>query len=217
MHIKKIWDEIYKESGTLSSIDKNMPKIVKVLKERNAKKVLDLGYGSGRHTVYLAKQGFEVSGIDISEEGLKIATYWLKEKSLFANLVLGSIYEPLPYKDSSFDAVICIRTLNHARIKTIRKTIKEIKRVLKPKGLIFITTRKKVPKKQRLPFKEIDSHTYIPLEGKEKGIVHYLFTRETLRKEFKCFKVNIWVDSRNGYYCLLGELKSSEKGNFNPE
>ena len=43
-----------------------------------------MGCGTGRHTLYLAKQGFQVYGVDIAEEGIKIAKQWLKENNLKA-------------------------------------------------------------------------------------------------------------------------------------
>ena len=82
-----------------------------------------------------------------------------------------------------------------------------MERVLNPGGLIFVTVRKKVAKKKMHPFKEIAPHTYVPLAGQEKGIVHYLFTKNFLKKEFKNFKVKIWLDKGRNYYCLLGGLK----------
>lgn len=213
MKTKKQWDRIHK--GKLSSfqeetsrqMDKEIAKVVEVLKEQNIKRILDLACGTGRHTLYFARAGFEVHGIDLSSEGIKIARRKLREQNLKAHLKVGSIYKTLPYPNDFFDAVVCIRSINHGRIEDIRKTIKEIRRVLKPEGVIFVTTRKKVPKKQRHPFKEIAPYTYIPLEGNEKGIIHYLFTKEALRREFRDFRVNIWVESTGNYYCLFGTLR----------
>ena len=68
--------------------------------------------------------------------------------------------------------------------------------------------------------KWIDNRTYIPLEGKEKGVTHYLFNKNILRKEFRNFKIHtIWIEPRNeeekkkrksweSYYCLLAEKQS---------
>lgn len=188
-----------------------MERIVEVFKEHTVKKVLDLGCGSGRHLIYLAQLGFEVYGIDLAETGIKIAKDWLDEKDLHAELRIGSVYEKLPYEDDFFDAVISIRVIHHAKIEDIRKAIKEIQRVLKPRGLIFITVRKRTPKKRRLKFRALDSRTYIPVEGDEKGLIHYLFNKRLLRKEFKHFMIHdIWVDREN-YYCLLGELKTTTR------
>lgn len=210
----KQWNKIFKQKGrSYTSPQNNMPKIVKIFKDHNVKKILDLGCGAGGNLVYLAKRGFEVYGIDIAKEGIKVAKDWLKENNFHTNLKVGNIYKKLPYNDNFFDAVISVRVLHHARIEDIRRAIKNVERVLKPNGLIFITVRKKIAKKDRLKFKLIASRTYVPMEGDEKGVTHYLFNKELLRKEFKNFKIhNLWLDYRKKkweyYYSLLGELKS---------
>jgi len=218
MSIKETWDKIFREEEVLLPIQEDFPKIVETFKEHKVKKVLDLGCGSGKYTIYLSEQGFEVYGIDISTEGLKKTKERLKEKGFKANLRAGSIYRRLPYPDNFFDAIICIRTINHAKIESIKRTIKEVKKILKPGGLIFVTTRRKREKEKRLPFKVIAPHTYIPLEGREKGIVHYLFTKKSLKEVFRSFKTEIWLDDQKDYYCLLGTLRKPEKGasSFNP-
>ncbi len=204
---KERWNGIYKREKTLQPIQEDMPRIVDVFRKYNCKRVLDLACGSGRHILYLAEMGFDVNGIDISGEGIRIANSLLEERNLHANLIVGSIYRRLPFKDNFFDAIVCIQALHHARIESIRRTIREMERVLKPSGLAFVTVRKRIPKKERLPFKDIAPRTYIPLEGEEKGLVHYLFNKKLLHEEFKDFKIHdIWVDSKN-YYCLLGELE----------
>lgn len=211
MYIKKIWDKIFREEKVLFPIQEDMPRIVKIFKKHEVKKVLDLGCGSGKHTIYLAEQGFKVYGIDISTEGLKKTKQRLKERNLKAKLRTSSIYKKLPYENNFFDAIVCIRTINHARIETTQRAIKEIERVLKPEGLIFVTTRKRRSKKRRRPFKVIAPYTYIPLAGREKGLVHYLFTKNSLKKEFRAFKSEIWLDDKEDYYCLLGTLRKPKK------
>lgn len=213
------WNKTFKKEGKVfTKVQEDIPKILTLFKKHNIKKILDLGCGSGRHTVYFAKRGFDVYGIDIASEGIKITREWLKRENLKANLKVGNIYRGLPYENDSFDAIVSIQVIHHARIKTIRKTIKEMKRVLRLKGLIFITVRKHMSKKELLKLqrkelvwklKKIGPRTFIPLTGREKGLTHYYFNKGLLRKEFKNFKIyNIWIDSR-GHYCLLGELKKS--------
>jgi len=151
-------------------------------------------------------------GFDISSEGIQIAEKVLQEKDYQINLAVVSMYEKLPYKDNFFDGVICIRALHHSTINHIRTAIKEIERVLRPKGIVYITVPKKKSKHKRLPFKEIEDRTYIPLEGNEKGVVHYLFNKNLIRKEFNKFKIHrLWVvygpKEWEIYYNILGELK----------
>jgi len=216
------WNKIFKKKGKVfTGVQEDIPKILTVFKKHNVKRILDLGSGSGRHVIYFAKKGFDVYGIDIAKEGIKITKSWLEKERLQANLKIGSIYKKLPYQNNFFDAVISTNTIHHARIKNIRKAIREIERVLKPNGLIFITVRKRkfrrfYPKltiierygKQKTRYKVIGPRTYVPMEGGEKGLIHYLFNKKLLKKEFKNFKIyDIWVDSNRRHYCLLGELK----------
>src|SRR3989304_7652916 len=88
----KQWNEILKKKGKVfTKIKKDFPKIVTILKKNNVKKILDLGCGSGRHIVYLAKRGFDVFGIDIAKEGISLTNSWLKKENLKADLKIGDI------------------------------------------------------------------------------------------------------------------------------
>jgi tellurite methyltransferase len=46
------------------------------------KKALDIACGEGRNSIYLARQGFDVTGLDISEAGLDKAREWMKRENL---------------------------------------------------------------------------------------------------------------------------------------
>ncbi|MFH1231255.1 MAG: class I SAM-dependent methyltransferase [Planctomycetota bacterium] len=204
------WNTIFKKEGVVfTKPQKDIPKISVLFRQQCVKRILDLGCGSGRHTVYFAKKGFDVYGIDIARQGLRITKLWLRKEGLKADLKCGSVYDKLPYPDKFFDALISIQVINHARIETIRKAIGEIERILKPKGIIFIT----VAKTHRGRFhtrksKLIAPRTCIPLEGKEKGLIHHLFTKDALKKEFRNFLIHgIW-EASTAHYCLLGELRS---------
>lgn len=201
---KKRWDEIHRNKKEMMEVDESIPEIVEIFKEKNVKRVLDLGCGSGRHTIHLAQQGFDVYGIDISTEGIKRVTQRLTQMGLHATITSGSIYRNLPYGSNFFDAIISVKVIHHGRIENIRKAIKEMERVLKPKGVIFLSVRKRAARKT-LPYKQIAPRTYIKQEGIEKDIVHYLFTKKLLKNEFENFRIHhLWVDSHN-YYCLLAE------------
>jgi len=60
-----IWDEIYHKQGEVQSeVLKTVTEAAEYFKNRGIKKVLDLGCGMGRHSIYLAKQGFCVTACD---------------------------------------------------------------------------------------------------------------------------------------------------------
>ncbi len=215
----KQWNAIFKNKGVyFFKPQEDILKISKLFKKSGTRKILDLGCGSGRHIVYLAKYGFDIYGIDIASTGIKITKECLKKENLKANLKIGNIYKKLVYPNNFFDALISTQTINHNNINNIRKLIKEIKRVLKPNGFIFVTVNKKITKQGLTMNKKInklswnrklkylDSRTAVPLDGDEKGLLHYFFNKGILRKEFSDFKCDIWTDSKNKNYCLLGRL-----------
>ena len=205
---QEIWNTIYlDERLETQDVDQNFHRIVQLFKEEGINRILDLGSGSGRHIVHLAAMGFDTYGIDISSVGIHTTEKRLNHLGLKANLHIGSIYDSLPYPTNTFDAILSIRTIHHARIERIRYAIQEIERVLKPGGIIFLTVRKKISKKRRYSHIDIAPRTYVPTAGAEKGVTHYLFNQRILRKEFRNLKIReLWVDSQN-YHCLLGNLR----------
>ncbi len=109
------WDELYRQQGRVfTEPHEDMPGIVQLLKSRGASTVLDLGSGTGRHTVYLARSGFSLFGLDNSPEGINVTRQWLADEGLAANLQLQSMTEKLPYEDAFFDAVISMRHITTA-------------------------------------------------------------------------------------------------------
>ena len=210
---RRAWNQIYREGRRVEAtlnVDENLPSIAEFLKRRGVRKVLDLGCGAGRNAIYMARRSFEVYGIDISDEGVKVAKRRIASGEPYVHLKLGSMFS-LPYRDDSFDAAISITVIHHGRLKWIKRTIRELKRVLKPGGLIFVTVPKMrldkdIPKERMFGVKFVAPRTYVALGGDERGVPHYVFNRTLLRRSFKGFKIhNIWINQ--GSYCLLGELR----------
>ncbi len=55
---------------------------------------------------------------------------------------MQSMTEKLPYEDAFFDAVVSVQVIHHADIATIRQVVREIGRVLKRGGFLFVTVPK---------------------------------------------------------------------------
>ena len=97
-------------------------------------KVLDAGCGTGRHLCEaFRRQGVHVVGIDLNWDDLRkaqaLAALTAAEDS-GGRLVAKADVTRLPFKDESFDVVVCSEVLEH--IPENRKAVAELLRVLKP-------------------------------------------------------------------------------------
>jgi len=108
-------------------------------------KVLDLGCGNGRYFPLFKEKETEYFGIDFSEELIKIAG----DKHPEANFQTGDGLN-IPFPENSFNKVFSIAALHHIPSRESRaRFIKEIRRVLKPGGLLILTVWKFHRSKER--------------------------------------------------------------------
>lgn len=100
-------------------------------------KVLDIGCGGGLSCEFLAKQGANVSGIDLSLNSIKTAQEHAKQSNLKIDYQCG-VAEHLPYEDNTFDIVVCFDVLEH--VEDWQKVIGEIYRILNKNGIFLFDT-----------------------------------------------------------------------------
>ena len=99
-------------------------------------RILDIGCGRAIDTVELAKRTEKCLGLEISDRMISHARDYVAESGMAVTLVRG-VGEQLPFKDDSFDKVMCKGALDH--FPHPEKAIEEIARVLKPQGTAIIT------------------------------------------------------------------------------
>jgi ubiquinone/menaquinone biosynthesis C-methylase UbiE len=95
-------------------------------------KLLDVGCGTGFHLARLRSRGFEVAGIDGSEDMLARA----RTANPGADLRQGDV-SALPFPDASFDVVLCVEVLRY--LAQPEACLKEMARVLRPGGVCLVT------------------------------------------------------------------------------
>ena len=176
-----------------------------LFQNKKVKEILDLGCGSGRHLVYFAKLGYDVCGIDVSPEAIKLSRKWLADEGLKAELHCKDM-QLLPWPDNYFDAVFSVQVIEHNRLRHIQQIIKEVYRVIHAAGYFFAIVKKYPPQKdwKKGKFTRLDRHLYAPTEGTEKGMVHYFFTEDELKDIFAGFDIiEIKEDKKEEHYCVL--------------
>ena len=126
------WCEI--ESNQIATGEAGVAEFLKYFPV-DGKRVLDIGCQWGATCIALAMAGAAVYGVDVRDEfirGARIrATHWGVEVHYET-----SPAEALPFDNASFDVVICNNVLEH--VKSYRRTIKEIARVLRPGGRVYL-------------------------------------------------------------------------------
>ena len=122
----------------------------KYLQLRDDDLVLDLGCGEGRHIIHACLEHNILGvGVDLAlpdlqkaqEKFIPFAEY--NSQSQFS--VLQSDATKLPFADASFDKIICSEVLEH--IENYPAVIQEIKRLLKPDGVLAISVPRAWPEK----------------------------------------------------------------------
>jgi len=134
MDNKEIWGKQAKEWTDLFHNEKSMGSLPNVLKKTD--KILDQGCGIGQYSFTIYKMGYKnVIGMDFSPKLLKIARENAKKLNYKIKFVEGDI-RAMPFKNNSFDAIISAGIVEH--VPETDKTIKELSRVLKKGGYLFI-------------------------------------------------------------------------------
>jgi|SRR3989344_2368309 len=118
--------EEYKEKYMKSQLEECIS-----LFPKNAK-ILDLGSGSGNHSIFFKQKGFDVLCLDISKELLKKC----RDKGL---KTIEMDIENFNFPENSFDVVWAYTSLLHIKKEQLPKVLQKIKDILKEKSFFFIS------------------------------------------------------------------------------
>jgi len=102
--------------------------------ERPAGLVLDLGCGTGAHTIRLARRGFQVVGVELTAAGAKSAAKRLNDEGFKPMIVIADA-ERLPFRDGAFHTVWAALLLHHFPV--LDRLPKEIRRVTNKRFVTF--------------------------------------------------------------------------------
>jgi cyclopropane fatty-acyl-phospholipid synthase-like methyltransferase len=101
--------------------------------QRPCVRALDVGCGSGVHVVFLASEGFQTTGVDISAVGISNAQQRLNALGLKASLRIEGA-ETLDFLSSSFDLVVCVGVYDCTGPVIAKASVERLRQVLSPGG-----------------------------------------------------------------------------------
>lgn len=106
-------------------------------------RLLDAGCGEGRNLHWFIRNNYDVWACDSNPSAIRMLQYVARSlnPSFDKNRFITAPVEELPYPDQLFDAVICNAVLHFAESREHFKEMwKQLYRVLKPEGFLFIRT-----------------------------------------------------------------------------
>ncbi len=132
------WDDAYKTAPPWD-VGRPQPASVELVKagELNSGSVLDVGCGTGENALYLAVNGFSVTGVDLTPRAIAAARAKAAERKLKADFRIGNALS-LDFKDHTFGNVIDSGLFHTFPDDDRPAYAREIARVLAPKGKYFM-------------------------------------------------------------------------------
>ena len=140
------WEKNFSSKPEMFGLEQSLSaeKALKLFKEKKISKVLELGSGLGRDTIFFAKNSINVTALDYSKKGISIIDKKINDQNLNSSIstLKFDVRKKLPFKDNSIEAcyshMLYCMALTNLELTSLNS---EVKRILKPGGLNIYTVR----------------------------------------------------------------------------
>lgn len=149
-----------------------------LFKKNSLTKILIPGFGYGRNAKPFVENGFEVTGIEISETAVDLAKKYFGKG---IKLHLGSV-SSMPFDKESYDGTFCYSLIHLLDEKQRIKLIDDCYKQLKPNGLMIFVSISKTDFRYRQG-KEINKDTFQTWPG----VTLFFYDSDSITKEFGNF------------------------------
>jgi tellurite methyltransferase len=174
---RRQWDQIYKAPGYVFGKEPSdfLKEQLHLLPLKNQARVLDIAMGEGRNAVFLAKQGFDVEGVDLSEVAIEKANRLARENHVSIRAIEADLNQYV-IKPESYDVILNIDYLQ-------RNLIPQMKKGLKHGGILVF---------------ENDTVKQLANPGGKNTQRSFLLEEGELANLFKDFKVLVYHEHNDG-------------------
>ena len=165
---------------------------------KSTDKILEIGAGTGRYSLYFADKGYDVSAVELIEKNINVLRGKIAPHHII-NVAQGNATDLSLYKDNSFDITLLLGPMYHLfdtndKLKALQESI----RVTKKSGFIFVaytqfdaamiqTAFIKGMFNSLVDMNLLDDKSYLPINN-EKGVFE-LYRKEDINELNKCFDV----------------------------
>ncbi|WP_051296496.1 class I SAM-dependent methyltransferase [Anaeroarcus burkinensis] len=188
---KTIWEKLYGNGRNVLTYPNEVLVTLasRMLDSKTQVRLLDYGFGSGNNMMHFLKRGFEVSGVEISEQALELSKKRAQDCGYEVELRLLSD-GTIPFSDNSFDIVVAWQVLCYNDWNTLRLAVNEIERVLKPGG-VFLGTMTDLGDISHIESVEIGDHLYRSQVKGQDGAIRIIVNKDDLQRCFPKRKLEI--------------------------
>lgn len=145
------------------------------LESNNSNKILVPGCGYGRNSAYFAKNGYEVTGIDISKEAIKHAADDVEPDMKNLSYQVNDLFSMVSMVDQ-YDAVFLSNVIHLFLANDRSKLIRIMDLLINPRGLLIFTAISESDRKNFGVGEEVEQNTFLHNEK----VLHF-YTEEEIR------------------------------------
>jgi len=145
-HQSQHWESNFSSKPEMFGLDPSLSakKALELFKEKNIHKIVEIGAGLGRDTLFFAKNSINITALDYSPSGIEAINQKTKKNNLsnYISTKLFDVRQKLPFEDNSIEA--CYSHMLYCMALTtsdLKKLNNEILRILKPGGINIYTVR----------------------------------------------------------------------------
>lgn len=127
--------------------DARLMDVARALGDPKGKRVLDIGAGTGRNTLPLARLGFETEALELTPEFCEIITQTATSEELTVRVVeADAVGEGVDLGEERYDLIVCSEVTSHFRSPDdLRRLFERAARWLKPDGQLLVNLFVTVP------------------------------------------------------------------------
>ena len=140
------WEDSFSSNPEMFGLTQSLSakKAIKLFQEKKIDKIVEIGAGLGRDTIFFAKNSIHTTALDYSPSGIKVIKQKIKKDNLsnYISTKLLDVREKLPFEDNSIEA--CYSHMLYCMALTtddLQKLNNEIQRILKSGGINIYTVR----------------------------------------------------------------------------
>ncbi len=176
------WNRAWSPVKTAYTQMPDLPYLTLMMSELASKaptNVLDLGCGSGWLSILLARNGFDVTGVDVAEQAINLANDWANQESHTINFQVKDM-ALLEFSPGTFEACVANSIFEHFPLELTRTIFKQLKTIIAVNG-VFIGCFDKVGTGPGEYYK-LEDETHVYTDKGRKGMLLRCYSDEELEE-----------------------------------